>query len=168
MESGAVIGIFVHSEKMNIEKRPIKSEIKKVIGKKSCVSCGSTSAIVCDHKNDIYNDTCVLDTKTQKLDDFQPLCNHCNLQKRQVFKDEKNKNKLYSAKNIPQYSNEVYPFEFPWEKKVFDIKDSSTKRDTYWYDPIEFNKKIYQYVKYRIPILNEIHKNVHLGKLPVL
>jgi hypothetical protein len=151
-----IIGIFVHSKRLNIVKRPIKKEIGIAIKKKSCVSCGSRSEIICDHKNDIYNDEDVLNTKTQVESDFQPLCNHCNLQKRQIFKDETKNNKIYSAKNLEKYV--AFKFEFPWEKKVFDVNNINTKTDTYWYDPVEFNKKIFQYMMYVLPIVNEIKR----------
>ena len=151
-----IIGIFVHSIRTNIDTRPIREDIKKEIRNNSCVSCGSNSSIVCDHKNDLYNDSRVLNNNTQIIDDFQPLCNHCNLQKREISNKEKKENKIYSAKNIAQYK--VFYFDFPWEKKVFDINDISTKNDTYWYDPVEFNRKIYIYMLYVIPIVKEIKK----------
>lgn len=151
-----IIGIFVHSIRHNIIRRPIKKEIENEIKKMSCICCGSKSEIICDHKNDIYNDENVLCIKTQKLEDFQALCNHCNLQKRQIFKEEVVNNKIYSAKNILPY--QMYNFEFPWEKKIFDKKDVNTKKDTYWYDPIEFNNKIYKYMMYVLPVVNEIKR----------
>src|SRR5210317_1518652 len=61
--------------------RPIRNDIHKYHKNKGCVVCGSTSDLVTDHKNDLYNDSRVLNTKTQTIDDFQCLCNHCNLQK---------------------------------------------------------------------------------------
>ena len=149
-----ILGIFVHSKRLNIVKRPINRDISLLIKMNSCVSCGSHSDIICDHKNDIYNDERVLNVKTQLLNDFQPLCNHCNLQKRQVFKDEVKNEKIYSAKNLQRYN--VYLFEFPWEKKNFDTEDINTKIDTYWYDPIEFNNKIFLYSLYVIPIITAI------------
>ena len=136
-----IIGIFVFSERMNIQTRPINKHIHKMIVCNPCVSCGSRSDIICDHKNDLYNDHRVLNEKTQTPDDFQPLCNHCNLVKRQVCKEENQNGKLYSAQeNIPRYK--MYKFDFTWEKKPFDIIDINCKKDTYWYDPIEFEKKI--------------------------
>jgi hypothetical protein len=148
-----ILGIFVHSPRINIIQRPIRADIKRTIVKNCCVVCGSLSDIICDHKNDIYNDTDVLNTKTQKLEDFQPLCNHCNLQKRQIFKDETRDVKVYSAKKLARYN--VFPFEFPWEKKVFDLTDKNTKVDTYWYDPVEFNRKLYIYICF-YPVLKQI------------
>lgn len=139
-EGKGIVGIFIHSKRSNVESRPINKRILDVIKKQNCVVCGTSSDIVCDHKNDLYNDERVLTVKTQKVSDFQPLCNHCNLQKRQVCKKEKETRKLYSAKNITRYT--VYPFDFPWEKKVFDENDVDCKKDTYWYDPVAFEEKI--------------------------
>ena len=100
----------------------------------------------------IYNNNNrVLNVKTQLDSDFQPLCNRCNLIKRAIYIKEIKNNKLYSAKELEMYK--VYPFEFPWEKKVFDITDISTKDDTYWYDPIEFQNKIYKYSAYIYPLI---------------
>ena len=158
-----IIGIFVHSKRLKITKRPIKKEIDIVIKQNSCVSCGSNSDIICDHKNDLYNDEKVLDIHTQELSDFQPLCNHCNLQKRQICKDEVKNNRIYSAKNLQKYK--IFHYEFPWEKKAFATDDITTKLDTYWYDPIEFNKKICYYSLYVIPIINEIKSKLRNGKL---
>lgn len=143
-----IIGIYVFSKRKNIESHPIRADILNVIKKMSCVSCGSNSDIVCDHKNDLYNDPRVLDMKTQQLDDFQALCNHCNLQKRQVCKREKETGLLYSAKQIPKYA--IYDFDFIWEKKKLDLKDKDCKKDTYWYDPIEFSRKIYEHMKVKL------------------
>jgi hypothetical protein len=149
-----IIGIFIHSKRTNIIKRPIREDIKKFFKNKNCVSCGSSTDLICDHKNDMYNDNDVLNIKTQKIEDFQSLCNHCNLQKRQVFKKEKELNKIYSAKNLDKFK--VFPFEFPWEKKHFNITDINSKVDTYWYDPIEFNNKIFLYNSYKLPIIYAI------------
>ena len=109
-----IIGIFVHSKRINKQPRPIRKDISNKITSLSCVVCG-TQNTVCDHKNDLYNDIRVLSSKTQVDSDFQPLCNHCNLQKKQICIKEKQTEKLFSAKNIQRYK--VYPFEFPWEKK---------------------------------------------------
>jgi hypothetical protein len=149
-----IIGIFAHSIRINKETRPIKDSIGKEIRSQKCVSCGTTSNIICDHKNDLYNDPRVLNIKTQLITDFQPLCGHCNLQKRQVCKDEYKNEKIYSVKNLVRYN--AYPFEFPWEKKVFDEKNIETKVDTYWYDPVEFTYKINKYIQYVYPLLKEI------------
>lgn len=150
-----IIGIIPHSLNKTNENRYIKLSIKKEIIKLPCVVCGSKSSIVCDHKNDFYNNPRVLSLK-QRLSDFQPLCNHCNLQKRQVSKEEIKNKRLYSAKNLPMYK--FYNFKFPWELKSFDINDKNNKKDLFWYDPVEFNKKIGLYITITLPIINELKK----------
>ena len=154
----------MHSKRTNILLRPIRPDIGKQIRKSSCVVCG-TSKTVCDHKNDLYNDERVLNEKTQLMSDFQPLCNHCNLQKREICIKEKKEQKIYSAKNIQRYT--IYPFEFPWEKKAFDDRDIYCKYGTFWFDPVEFDKNIYCYSQL-IPIINEIKYRVRIGKLKVI
>jgi hypothetical protein len=158
-----IIGIYVYSKRTNNQKRPINKIIHREITSNSCVICGSKSEIICDHKNDLYNDIRVLDTKTQHLDDFQPLCNHCNLQKRQIAREEEENKRIYSAKNIQRYKK--YNCEFPWEKKVFDKSDINCKNDTYWFDPIEFENKIFCYLSYIVPIVNEIKRKVKNNKI---
>lgn len=154
-----IIGIFVHSRRRNIQRRSINENIRKEIINSPCVVCG-THNTTCDHKNDLYNDQRVLNLNTQLISDFQPLCNHCNSQKRQVCKIEKQTEKIFSAKNIPRYK--VYPFEFPWEKKVFDKNDINCKSGTYWFDPVEFDRNIYYYSVYIIPIINDIKRSKKL------
>lgn len=157
-----ILGIYIHSKKTkkkNLTRR-IRSDISSEICKSSCVICASNTDIECDHKNDLYNDENVLSLEKQKIQDFQPLCRHCNLQKRQIVKREKQTNKIYSAKNIPIYR--MYNFEFPWEKKAFNLKDYRTKEDTYWYDPVEFNRKIYLYMSITLPVINEIKRKVDI------
>ena len=157
-----IIGVFIHSlnSQENRDRRPISKTIRNEICKRCCVICGTSSEIICDHKNDLYNDINVLNVETQTLDDFQPLCNHCNLRKRQVCKEERENKFLYSSKLIPQFNTTDY--EYPWEKKTYDEKDPNNKKDTYWYDPIEFNKKISLYTQYTLPIIKCIKKSVKL------
>lgn len=160
-----IIGIFVHSRRTNKQQRPISTNIHKKITSLSCVVCGTQNTI-CDHKNDLYNDIRVLSLETQLISDFQPLCNHCNLQKRQICKIEQQTQKIFSAKNIQRYK--VFPFEFPWEKKTFDKNDINCKNATYWFDPIEFDRNIYYYSVYVIPIINEIKYKIKTNKLKLI
>ena len=79
-----VIGFIIQGEnKDEQKKRPIHKDIKKFHSQFPCVKCGANKTI-CDHKNDLYNDPRVLDINTQTKEDFQPLCNNCNLRKRAV------------------------------------------------------------------------------------
>jgi 5-methylcytosine-specific restriction endonuclease McrA len=140
-----IIGLFIHSLKGKSTSRTIRDDIGIEIRKRSCVVCGSKSAVVCDHKNDLYNDDRVLSENTQNIDDFQALCNHCNLQKRQVCKDERKNRVLFSAKSIPQFSR--LKFDFTWEKKEFDLTDINCKVGTYWYDPLAFMDRIQEMIE---------------------
>lgn len=90
---------------------------------------------------------------------FNPFVKGIIYKKMRICKDEKETNKIYSVKNIPQFNS--FYFEIPWEKKVYDINDINTKVDTYWYDPIEFSKKLMNYCKYIHPIVLSI-KNLKI------
>lgn len=136
----AIFGLDDHET-----KRPIRDDIKKYYQTIPCVVCGSKANLVCDHKNDLYNDPRVLDTKTQDYNDFQSLCNHCNLVKRQISKDTKNTKKRYSAKNIPTLNifNIDYISGDENLKGYYNINGKfiysiDAMVGTYWYDPIAF------------------------------
>jgi hypothetical protein len=105
-----------------------------------CVVCGSRSDLVTDHKNDLYNDLRVLDRKTQTIEDFQCLCNHCNLQKRQVSKVTKETGKRIGATTIPSLA--IFGVDFVEGDENIDESDVNAMVGTYWYDPVEFMKKI--------------------------
>lgn len=124
----------------NINKRTIRKEIKEYHYKTGCVCCGSKSDLVIDHKNDLYNDPNVLNVKTQKISHFQCLCNHCNLQKRQVCILTKKYKKRYGATNIPQLK--IFGIDFIVGDETFNINDINALKGTYWYDPIAFMKHI--------------------------
>lgn len=120
-------------------QRPIRADIRATICSKSCVVCGTT-ATVCDHKNDLYNDPRVLNTATQTLEDFQPLCNHCNLQKRQVAKKMRETGKRYGATNIGQLA--LFGIDFIQGDETYDPADPNAMVGTYWYDPVVFLAEI--------------------------
>lgn len=118
--------------------RPIRTDIhhyhKNVIGR--CVVCGSRSSLITDHKNDLYNDLRVLNINTQTIDDFQCLCTHCNLQKRQVSKKQKETQRRYNTTNIPQLT--TFGIDFISGDETFDPNDPNAMVGTYWYDPVAF------------------------------
>lgn len=116
--------------------RPIRPDIHEFHKKMGCVVCGSKSSLVTDHKNDLYNDDRVLNTDTQTMDDFQCLCNHCNLQKRQVNKYTRDTGKRYGATNIP--SLKIFNIDFICGNDTFNKDDPNALKGTYWYDPIAF------------------------------
>ena len=153
----AIVGLFVHSFRTKVVLRPIRADIRKALSKCACAHCGSSAGVVVDHKNDMYNDPRVLCTRTQTLSDFQALCTHCNLQKRQVAKRERETGRIYSAKNIPMYR--AIPYEIPWEKYAFDLKAPLCKSESFWYDPAEFERKKHLYCAIVLPVVAEIRRS---------
>ena len=129
------IGFIIHCENNdNIINHPIRPDIKAHYRILSCVICNN-SKTVCDHKNDLYNDIRVLNMKTQVLEDFQPLCNSCNLRKRSVMIKTKSENKRQLPP--PQIYNN-FTIDFTEGNESFDPKDSNTLVGSYWYDPVQF------------------------------
>lgn len=114
----------------------IRPDIRKKIIKKSCVNCGTKTNIECDHKNSLKNDPRVMITKTQRLDDFQPLCGHCNKVKREAEIRAKRDNKRFSGKDL------CYSVDFTEGDKTLDINDPKWYIGTYWGDCLEFKKKL--------------------------
>jgi hypothetical protein len=92
-----------------------------------------------DHKNGLYNDPRVLNLKTQTLDDFQSLYSHCNKKKRETIKVMKETGIRYPATNIPQLS---FNIDYTYGDSTYDIKNCNTLIGTYWYDPVDFMKKL--------------------------
>lgn len=117
-------------------KRPIRNDIREALQNEPCVVCGCRSSIVIDHKNDLYNDPRVLDAMTQTVDDFQPLCNHCNLQKRQVSVEMRRSGKRYPATNIPSIA--IFGVDFLFGDESYDPEDPNATMGSYWHDPVAF------------------------------
>jgi hypothetical protein len=145
-----IIGIYIHSVREDNEQRPISQKIKNLIKINPCSSCGTKSDLICDHKNYLYNDEKVLSLRTQKLEDFQSLCNRCNLLKRQACIYENKNNRLFSANNIPILN--ILGI-FPWEKYAYS---SNVIINTFWYDPLEFMEKTKKYYKYKILVIDQL------------
>ena len=116
--------------------RPIRDEIHAYHKSMGCVVCGSHSSLVTDHKNDLYNDQRVLNAETQTIDDFQCLCTHCNLQKREVAVKTKASGKRYKATNIPQLA--VFGIDFIEGDEFLDFKNPNAMVGTFWHDPLAF------------------------------
>ena len=116
--------------------RPIRKDINEFHKLMGCVVCGSNSDLVCDHKNDLYNDPRVLNTVTQTRDDLQCLCNHCNLVKRQVSKKTKETMRRFGATGIPSIA--VFGVDFTSGDESFDLNDINAMVGTYWHDPVAF------------------------------
>ena len=112
----------------------IRTDIRKNICSKPCVSCGTTNEIQCDHKNDLKNDPRVMNRSTQTNNDFQPLCRHCNCVKRQALARTKRDNKRQSA---PEF-----PVAFTVGDETFNPEDPNWYVGTYWGDVADFKSKL--------------------------
>ena len=120
--------------------RPIRKDIRDFHLPQGCVVCGCKSSLVVDHKNDLYNDPRVLNAQTQTADDFQCLCNSCNLQKRQVAKLTRETGIRYGATNIPSMA--LWGMNFTSGNETFDVNDPNAMVGTYWYDVKAFHAYI--------------------------
>lgn len=120
--------------------RPIRKDIRAALENSACIVCGTRHSIEIDHKNGLYNDPRVLNTQTQTIDDFQPLCKHCNDQKRQTYCEMKKTGKRYPVTNIP--SLKIYNIDFIQGNEEYNPEDVNAMVGTYWYDPIKFHEGI--------------------------
>lgn len=117
----------------------IREDIKNFYKDKKCVMlgvCGKSenTKIEIDHKNGRKDDFRISDKKSQKLDDFQPLCKAANDIKRQICKICKETNKRWNAKNI---SGNPYSFYVGDENYTQELGCVGC----YQYDPVAYRKK---------------------------
>lgn len=142
------------------KNRPINKAIRTELLEKykNCIHCGGTKNLVIDHKNDLYNDPRVLNSKTQTINDFQVLCNKCNKDLKHHIgqKWEKKHQTSFSAKKLGISAFKWDDYDYPWEKKVYDESDSRCQLNSYWYDVEEFHRLRNIYNKYTRPLNNEI------------
>ncbi len=119
-------------------KQNIRKDIKDYYKTQRCVMLGingnsENTIIEIDHKDGRKNDWRVADTKTQCLEDFQPLCKAANDIKRQICKKCQESDKRWDAKNI-----KGNPYSF------YDGDENYTKelgcKGCYQYDPVEYRK----------------------------
>ncbi|AII14211.1 IceA family protein [Campylobacter iguaniorum] len=117
----------------------IRTDIKDFYKSKNCVMlgvCGNSenTKIEIDHKDGRKIDDRISDTKTQKLEDFQPLCKAANDIKRQICKKCKETNIRWSAKNI--LGN---PYDFYLGDEKYSDKFGCV--GCYQYDPVKYRKE---------------------------
>lgn len=128
---------FNTSNDKNISQT-IRADIKKELSKKRCVVLGTTRS--CDHKVEIDHkdgrkvDERVMNTKTQLIDDFQPLSKPANDAKRQFCKECKDTNLRYDAKLLG------YPISFTKGDINYNITLGCI--GCFWYDPIAFREEL--------------------------
>jgi len=117
----------------------IRSDIKDFYKNKNCVMLGiqgnsENTKIEIDHKDGRKDDWRVSDVKTQRLEDFQPLCKAANDAKRQICKNCKLTDKRWNAKNL---KGNPYPFYEGDENYTEELGCVGC----YQYDPVEYRKK---------------------------
>ena len=127
----------------NLEKQfsqIIRSDIKDYYKEKNCVMLGirgesENTKIEIDHKDGRKNDWRVSDIKTQRIEDFQPLCKAANDAKRQICKRCKETDKRWDAKNL--LGN---PYSFYEGDQNYD--DALGCVGCYQYDPVEYRLQV--------------------------
>lgn len=117
----------------------IRQDIKDYYKKQNCVMLGinwhsENTKIEIDHKDGRKNDDRISDSKTQKIEDFQPLCKAANDVKRQICKHCKLTNKRRDAKNIKWNPYSYYEWN---EKYTNDLGCVGC----YQYDPVKYRKE---------------------------
>ena len=128
-------------------ERPISKNKRLVIIKDPCCNCGSCTNVEVDHKNDMYNDPRVLNTATQRLDDFQPLCRKCNLDKRECNKKTRSSGRRQGP---PAAILELCDVKFTEGDDTYDENDVNWHVGTYWGDVKAFLAKAKRMEKDRI------------------
>jgi len=117
----------------------IRSNIKKEISKQRCIVLGTNRS--CDHKTEVdhkdgrKDDSRVMSTSTQKLDDFQPLSKPANDAKRQFCKECKETNLRYDAKKHMGYT-------VSFTQGNINYTDELGCKGCFWYDPIAFRQEL--------------------------
>lgn len=98
--------------------------------------CGKSenTKIEIDHKDGRKSNMRLSSTKTQKLEDFQPLCKAANDIKRQICKVCKETNKRWNAKNIKGNPYAFYQGDENYTKELGCI-------GCYQYDPVAYRRE---------------------------
>ena len=114
----------------------IRPDIREVILRQKCVMLGvsgksENTTIEVDHKDGRKDDWRVSNPKTQRLDDFQPLCKAANDIKRQICKRCKAENKRWDAKNIEGNPYSFYDGDENYNEALGCV-------GCYQYDPVEY------------------------------
>lgn len=117
----------------------IRSDIKNYYKDKNCVMLGvngnsENTIIEIDHKDGRKDDWRVSDPKTQKIEDFQPLCKAANDVKRQICKRCKETDKRWDARNLKGNPYSFYEGDEDYSSELGCI-------GCYQYDPVEYRKQ---------------------------
>jgi len=117
----------------------IRKDIVNEISKKRCIILGTNRSadkkIEVDHKDGRKDDSRVMNTKTQKVEDFQPLTKPANDAKRQFCKECKETNLRYDAKKYMGYT-------VSFTQGDINYTDELGCNGCFWYDPIAFRQEL--------------------------
>jgi len=122
----------------------IRQDIKDFYKIQNCVMLGingntENTKIEIDHKDGRKDNERISDPKTQRKEDFQPLCKAANDVKRQICKRCKQTNKRWSAKNIKGNPYDYYKGNENYTSELGCI-------GCYQYDPVEYRKSSVQQI----------------------
>ncbi len=116
----------------------IRADIKKEIASKRCVVLGTNKS--CDHKTEVDHkdgrkeNLEVMNTVTQRLEDFQPLSKPANDAKRQFCKECSETGNRYDAKLLG-YTVSFIKGELKYDAMIGCL-------GCYWYDPVAFRQEL--------------------------
>ena len=130
----------------------IRQDIKEYYKNQNCVMLGingnsENTKIEIDHKNGRKDDHRISNTKTQKLEDFQPLTKAANDAKRQICKRCKETNLRWNAKNLKGNPYSFYEGDENYTTELGCI-------GCYQYDPVVYRKTSV------IKITKEVSENI--------
>ncbi len=116
----------------------ISQEVRDFYKHENCVMLGirgtsENTKIEIDHKDGRKNDSRVSNVKTQRIEDFQPLCKAANDAKRQICKKCKETDKRWDAKNLKGNPYSFYDGDENYTEELGCI-------GCYQYDPVEYRK----------------------------
>lgn len=116
----------------------IRKDIREKLKKERCVMlgiCGTSenTRIEIDHKDGRKDDWRVSDIKTQREDDFQPLCKAANDAKRQICKECKATDRRWDAKNLKGNPYSFYEGDEEYTQELGCV-------GCYQYDPVAYRK----------------------------
>ena len=111
--------------------RSIRQDIRKEMSKRKCALLDVGVNIEVDHKNGKYDELSNTDVKTQKLQDFQPLCKPANDAKRQHCTVCKRRGKRFDARTMG--------YQVGW---ICGDEDTKVCTGCFWYDIEKFNHEV--------------------------
>ncbi|TSA86902.1 restriction endonuclease [Helicobacter mehlei] len=117
----------------------IRKDIVDALKNKPCVMCGirgnsENTKIEIDHKDGRKNDLRVADIKSQRLEDFQPLCKADNDAKRQICKKCKETGQRWNAEQISGHLYSFYKGDAHYTEKLGCV-------GCYQYDPVAYRQE---------------------------